>query len=243
MKTILLALLLSIASLNAGESIKLMTEIFPPFQYEEDGNKKLIGISTEIVQAIQKEINSQGKIKVYPWARGLKILDKKVNTALFSMLRTKEREEKYKWVGPITSMQLVFFKKKGSSITLNTIEDAKKVGKVGVTKGVANYDILREKGFKNLDVITSGQDEKNIRKLVKGRIDLWPTLLMAGVYNSKRMGLVGEVVPIKNVVVFAGDMYIAFNIKTDDKIIQKWQKALDKLKKDKSVERIIQRYK
>ena len=240
MQKILLTLILSFGALYA-QNIKLMTEIFPPFQYMHE--EKLIGISTEIVNAIQKELGVTNKIKVYPWTRALKLVNRKNNSAIFSMLKTKEREEKYKWVGPLTSMKLIFFKKKGSPITLKTIEDAKKVAKIGVTKGVANYEMLKEKGFKNLDVIASGLDEKNIKKLVKGRIDLWPTLLMAGLYNARLQGLSGEIVPIENVVAFSGDMYIAFNIKTDDKIIKAWQEVLDKLKKEHEIEKIIKRYK
>jgi len=185
MKNILLTLLISIlifSTLNA-QNIKLMTEIFPPFQYEQD--KKLVGISMEIVKAIQKKIASEDKIKVYSWNRALKILNKKKNTAIFSILRTAQREDKYKWVGPLTSMKLVFFKKKGSLITLKTIEDAKKIRKIGVTKGVANFEILNKQGFKNLDIITSGHDEKNINKLVKGRINLWLSPLMPGLYNTR----------------------------------------------------------
>ena len=104
----------------------------------------------------KKRLGVNNKIKVYPWTRALKMVDKKKHTAIFSMLRTPERENKYKWVGPLTSMKLVFFKKNGSPITLKTREDAKKVAKVGVTKGVANYEMLSKQGFKNLDVITSG---------------------------------------------------------------------------------------
>ncbi len=241
MKKILLFSLLLLSSLNADNTIKTMTEIFPPFQYKYDN--KMIGISIEIVKAIKKEVNSNNKINVYPWARALKIVNKKKNSAIFSMLRTPEREKKYKWVGPLTSMKLVFFKKKGSPIILNTIEDAKKVGKIGVTKGVANFEMLSKQGFKNLDVITSGQDEKNIKKLAKGRIDLWPTLLMAGLYNAKRIGLSGEIVPIENVIAFSGDLYIAFNKKTDNRIIKQWQNALNRLKKDNTIQKIIKRYK
>jgi len=225
-----------------GQNIKLMTEIFPPFQYREIVNDELVGISVDIVEAIQKDINDKSPIKVYPWSRGMKILEKKKNSAIFSMLRTKERENKFKWVGPLTKMQLVFFKKKGSPITLKSLEDAKKVHKIGVTKNVANYDILKEQGFKNLDVIKRGVDEKNIKKLVKGRIDLWPALKDAGLYNAKIMGLKGEIVPIDNVVIFEGDLYIAFNKKTDDKIIQTWQKALNKLRKAGKIEKIKEKY-
>ena len=225
----------------AGEKIKLVTEVFPPFQIVDEG-ELTGGISVEIVRAIQKEINNKSKIKVYPWTRAIKLTEKKKNYAIFSTLRTKERENKFKWVGPLAKMQLVFFKKTGSNITLNSIEDAKKVKKIGVTNKVANYDILKSMGFKNLDVIKSGVDEKNIRKLVKGRIDLWPALKSAGLYNAKVMGYAGKIEPIENVVVFEGDLYIAFNKKTDDAIIKKWQKALDKLIKNGTVKKVVEKY-
>ena len=231
-----------LATFLQAQNIKVMTEIFPPYQYKSGVDGKLIGISVDIVNAIQTKIGQKSKIKVYPWTRGVKILEKKKNTAIFSMLRTKERENKYKWVGPLAKMQLVFFKKSGSNITLKTVADAKKVRKVGVTKKVANYDILKAQGFKNLDVITSGADEKNIKKLIKGRIDLWPALKTAGLYNARKMGFGGEIVPIENVNIFEGDLYIAFNKKTDDKIISKWQKALDNLRKDGTIKKIMNRY-
>lgn len=240
MHKIFLTLLLTLSTLSA-QNIQLMTEIFPPFQYEKD--KKLTGISIEIVDAIQKKIKSNLKVKVFPWTRGVKIVDLKKNTAIFSMLRTKERESKYKWVGPLTSMKLVFFKKKGSNITLNSLEDAKKVGKIGVAKKVANYEMLKAKGFKNLVLIQRGQDEQNIKLLAHGRIDLWPTLMMAGIYNAKLMRLEDKIEAIENVVAFEGDMYIAFNKQTDNAVIQQWQNALDTLKRDEVVKNIIKKYK
>lgn len=240
--TKLLLLTLLITSFLKADQIKLMTEIFPPFQYQENVSNKLIGISTQVVEAIQEKIDDTNKIKVYPWTRGIKILNSKGNTALFSMLKTKDREDKYKWVGPLAKMELVFFKRKGSLIDLKTLEDAKKVKKIGVTKNVANFDILNAQGFKNLDVIKSGVDEKNIKKLVKGRIDLWPSLKTAGIYNAKQLGFNGEIEPIDNVVIFEGDLYIAFNKKTNDKIITKWQKVLDQLVKDGTIDKIKARY-
>ena len=241
MRKILIVLMLIFVSLNANEKIKLMTEIFPPFQYKY--KDKIIGINTDIVNAIQKQIKVNNKIEVYTWSKALNIVNNQKNTAIFSMLRTPEREHKYKWVGPLSSMKLVFFKKKGSKITLNSIEDAKKVESIGVTEGVANFEMLSKQGFTNLVVLKNAEDEENIKKLVDGSIDLWPTLLKAGFYNARLQGLSGEIEPIKNVVAFSGDLYIAFNIQTDDKTIQKWQNALDILKKENIIENIIKRYK
>lgn len=233
-------LLVFITSLIYADRLTLMTEVFPPFQYKE--NNKLTGISTNIVQEIQKRIHDTNKIKVYPWTRGIKVLQNKNNTAIFSMLRTEDREDKYKWVGPLAKMELVFFKRKDSKIELTSLDDARKVSKIGVTKNVGNYDILNSKGFKNLDIIKSGVDEKNIKKLIKGRIDLWPSLKIAGLYNAKRLGYKGEIVPIENINLFEGDLYIAFNKNVDDKIVSKWQKALNLLIKDGTINKIKSEY-
>lgn len=226
---------------NKDTPIKLMTELFPPFQYRHKG--KTIGISTDIVKAIQKELSTHHKIDIYPWLEAKKILDSTENTALFSMLRTPEREHQYKWVGPLSTMKMVFFKKKGSDVSLNSLDDAKKINKIGVTEGVANFEMLSNQGFKNLEVLTGAVDEINIQKLVDGEIDLWPTLLMAGLYNASLSGLYGEIEPIKNVVAFKGDLYIAFNKQTSDEVINSWQNALDKLKQEKTIEHIVHRYK
>ncbi|MBF0289906.1 MAG: transporter substrate-binding domain-containing protein [SAR324 cluster bacterium] len=226
---------------GAEEQITLMTEIFPPYQYYSE-DLKLTGISVEIIEAVKKEINSEIPIKEVPWVRGVKITKKKKNNAIFSMLRTPEREKLYKWAGPLVDLSVIFFKKTGSPIVLNSLEDAKKVGKVGVTRNVANYELLSAKGFTNLDVLQNGADENNIIKLIKGRIDLWASTYFGGLYSAKSLGHAGMIKPITNIPIFKGQLYLAFNSKTDDTIVNKWQAGLDKVKSNKTFDKIISRY-
>lgn len=241
-KAILLVVYLFLSSLSiAGEKINLMTELLPPFQYYNE-NKILTGISIEIIGRLKKEVNSEDPIRVVPWTRGLKIVKKRKNSALFSMLRTPDREKLFKWVGPLVDFSVVFFKKTGSEIYINSVEDAKKVKKIGVTKNVANHEMLLAMGFKNLDVIQSGADEKNIKKLVKGRIDLWPTTYFGGLYNANNLGFKGMIEPIVDFPVFQGQLYLAFNLKTADSVINKWQKAVEDLKLEGTLDEIVSKY-
>ncbi|MBT4091686.1 MAG: transporter substrate-binding domain-containing protein [Deltaproteobacteria bacterium] len=243
MKQVILLVVFLIASnlLIAEEKINLMTEILPPFQYYDE-EKVLTGISIEIIDGIKTKIKSNDPIKVVPWSRGLKIVKKKGNSALFSMLRTPEREEFFKWVGPLVDFSVVFFKKSGSPIQLSSVKDAKKIRKIGVTKNVGNHEMLLAMGFQNLDVLQSGADEKNIKKLVKGRIDLWPTTYFGGLYNAKKLGYEGMIEPIVDFPVFEGQLYLAFNAKTKDSVIKKWQIALDSLKLDGTLKKIVSKY-
>lgn len=237
---LLFIVILASNSVYSEEKLKLMTEIFPPFQYQEDD--KMTGIAIDIVQAIQNELNDKTKIKLYPWSRGVKIASKKKNFAVFSMLKTPEREPKYKWIGPLTSMKMVFFKKTGTKLVVRSMEDAKRVNKVGVTRNVGNHQMMKSKGFTNLDVLQEGADEQNIKKLLKGRIDLWPALQMAGLYQARIMGVEGQIEAVKDLVAFSGDMYIAVNKKTDDKLIKQWQEVFDRLLKEGKINKIIEKY-
>ncbi len=224
----------------SGGDVNLMTEDFPPFQMKQ--GDQLTGISIDIVRLIEQKLNRPDKVKMFPWSRGLKILQHKPNTALFSMVRTPEREPKYKWVGPLHKIQLVFFKKKGVPLTIHSLDDAKKVNRIGVIKDVANHEFLRSHGFTNLDIIKSGSDDKNIRKLAKGRIDLWPSLRTAGLFSAKQMHLADQIEPIDNLVLFSGDLYIAFSKTTDDKTIHAWQQALDQIRASGAIDKIVAKY-
>lgn len=221
-----------------------MTEEFAPYQfYEGEGDNRVIsGISIEIVQALQKQMGNSDAIKVLPWSRALKLLAKKKNSALFSTARTPERENLYKWVGPLAKLEMVFFKKMGSDVNIRSMEEAKTLAKIGVTKNVATHEILANMGFSNLDVMQSGADEKNLKRLIKGRIDVWPTGYYAGVYSSKKMGVLDQIEAIPDVSIMSGHLYIAFNTETDDSVIQQWQSALDQLKSDGVVAAILKKY-
>ncbi len=229
---------------HADESIQLMTEEFPPYQfYEGEGENRVItGISIEIIKVVQKKIGNSDPIKMYPWSRGLKLLAKHKNSALFSTLRTPGRESKYKWVGPLAKLDMVFFTRAGSERGVHSIEDAKKIRKIGVTKNVGGHEMLLNMGFTNLDVLQSGADDKNLKRLIKGRVDAWPTSYYSGVYVARKNGVLDQVEVIKDVSIMFGHLYIAFNKETDDQIIHQWQSALDLLKSDGVVDEILSKY-
>lgn len=243
----ILAFLLSLCFLaqpSFADTVKIMTEEFAPYQYYEGegDNRKITGISYEIVQALMDKVGTKEEIKVLPWSRALKILAKNKNAALFSTARTPAREDKYKWVGPLSKLEMVFFKKAGSNIKLDSMDDARKLSKIGVTKNVATHEILTNQGFTNLDVMQSGSDDKNLKRLLKGRVDVWPTVYYAGVYSAKNMGVLDDVEAIPGVPIMSGFLYIAFNKSTDDRIIHNWQIALDELKSEGVVDAIHKKY-
>lgn len=111
-----------------------------------------------------------------------------------------------------------------------------------MTRNVATHEILTNLGFSNLDVVQSGADEKNIKRLVKGRIDAWPTAFYAGVYNARKLGYADQIEVVEGVSLMTGYLYLAFNKDSDKDIVRRWQSTLDQLIEEGAVQRILDKY-
>ena len=91
------------------------------------------GLAVEVTKIIMKNLHLKQKIKMLPWARAYNLLLKKHNVVLFSVSRTKERENLFQWVGPIYYMKSSFYVRKNSPVKIESLNDAKKLKKSGHT--------------------------------------------------------------------------------------------------------------
>jgi polar amino acid transport system substrate-binding protein len=218
--------------------LTILTENLPPLNYVENG--VLVGPSVEIVKEIQRRVGSHEQIKVYPWARAYKMALEEENVVLFGMTHTKVRDDIFKWVGPLATKRDILVAKKGSGIKINSLEDAKKVKRIGTLRDDTRENLLKSHGFTNLEPVSD--EQKNAKKLVLGRIDLWaykqPGLKtvcdLAGVdYNEME-----EVYHLRVI-----DVSIAFSNKTSDSIVQKWRNAFDEMLADGTIMQIRNKWK
>lgn len=224
----------------AADNIQPLTEKWTPYQIETKNGLK--GISIDLVKDIQKRIGNKKDIKLFPWKRSYNITLKKKGYALFLTTRSKERENLFKWVGPITSMKVRFFKNASrTDLDIRSLEDARKVSSIVVAEETISNQILKKLDFKNLDVSTIANYSLN--KLLENRTDLYPVEENAFIYKLKQLNLQEKIVPVKMKPFYESNLYIAFNKETKDDTIKKWQKALEDIKSDGTYEKIIQRYK
>ena len=213
--------------------LTILTENLPSLNYVKDG--VLVGPSVEIVREIQRRVGSHEEIKVYPWARAYKMALEEENVVLFSTTQTEERRDKFKWVGPLATKRDILVAKKGSGIRISSLEDAKKVKRIGTVRDDSKEEYLKQKGFTNLEPVSD--DKKNAQKLVLGRIDLWvhkkPGLRsvceLAGVDYDE----VEEVYTLREI-----ELMIAFSKKTSDSIVQKWRDAFNEMVADGTIMKI-----
>ena len=226
------------------KNIKFMTENYPPFNFQENG--ELQGISVDLITATMKRIDpsfDQSRIELLPWARGYKIVQEEKNTCLFAMTRTDARENLFKWAGPILSEDIGIIARKDRKIKINSFNDLRKY-RIGTVMNDIGEQLLNEKGILNskLDRVSGITSIlSSIKKLNSGRIDLFSYGPTAFKWEAKRRGYNPNnyelVFGLKKV-----KYYYAFNKNTPDNVINQIQKVIDEVKKDGTYQKILDKY-
>jgi len=135
-----------------SKQLTILTENLPPLNYLRNG--VLVGPSVEIVKEIQRRVGSHEEIRVYPWARAYKMALEDENVVLFGTTYTKVRHDKFKWIGPLATKRDILVAKKGSGITINSLDDAKKVKRIGTLRDDTRERLLKRHGFTNLEPVS-----------------------------------------------------------------------------------------
>jgi len=238
---ILISMIIGVTQVTAHSQppLKILTEEWPPYNYKENGVIK--GFSVEIIEAIIKQLNHDYKIQLLPGARGERMLRTEKNIMAFSLFRTKKRENKFKWIGPISDDAVYFYKKKGNPLKVKTIEDAKKVNLItSFHKGLV-YDMLIENGFTNLSPVSNHLS--SIKKVLKGRVSLGVNLTPLGIkYYLRKAQLPQDSIELTPVKLVDFPLYIACSKDISDETINQWQKALNEIKSSGEYDKIYNKY-
>lgn len=223
----------------ATQSITLITEEWPPYNYTE--NHELTGFSTEVVKLVMKDLKRNEKILVLPGPRAMKVFHNTPRSMFFSLIQTKERKPLYHWIGPFGEQSIYFFKKQGSKIEIKNLEDAKKVKSICSRGSGLVYSMLTEAGFKNLDTGVSG--EGIYLRVINDRCDLGIGESHEGVrILLKKTNQPEDAVVKTSVKLISSKLYLAANLNIPEKEVKEWQKSLDKVMASKEYKALLQKY-
>jgi len=227
-------------TVSAGE-LKYYTEDYPPYNYYKDG--KITGIAVETLKLVWKETGeSSKKISFVPWARGYQSALDEENAVLFSTTRIPERENMFKWACPIAEgTRFVLVGKTDKNIKVNSIKDASKY-RIGVIRDDVAEQILIKEGINQDALDSTSKTGLNIKKLEMGRIDL-----IALGEKSLFAAIENEGYDVNNYKVYyvlkEAPLCFAFNKKVDDKVVEKFQKALLKVVESDEYKKIVNEHK
>lgn len=236
---IVLLLSLLIVSPLKAEPFRIVTEDFPPYNFQEGDQAK--GLSSEVVKAVMEQINLQASIEFYPWARAYESALTDKNILIYSIARIAEREALFHWVGTIAPYKTSLFKLKANkAIEVNSIAEAKKY-EVGVSSEDVISTYLKRNGFPFLKVVAS--DILGIRLLAKNRIDLIASDEASFYQRLKNEGLDPSLFErVFRLEELSDQLYMAFSLGSDADLVTAFRDGLEVIKLNKTYDQIQQQY-
>ena len=241
MKMQLLLVLVFLSANAYGQKITIVTEENPPYNYKVDG--EVVGVSVAVVEAVLKEVDVSATINSYPWPRAYKMALENENTLIFSISRIPTRENSFKWIGEIAPSEFYLFSLRSrDDIEISNLQDAKKYS-IGTVKNEASEQFLTTNGFSNIQSNVSYKS--NLKKLLIGRIDLWPMaeLVAYEILKSEGHGSRDILKKAYKMEGFsAGNMFMAFSQNTPDKLVEEFREALKTIKTNGIYQKILDRH-
>ena len=222
-----------------GQTLEIATEEFPPFNYTEDG--EIVGLNTKVVEEMCKRAGIDYKITSYPWSRAYNLVLEKPGTAIYTMSRRANREELFRWVGPIITSKSYLYRLTGNdNVKVKNLEDAKQY-QTAVVQDDVRYSYLVDNSFDretNLTVLR--KYELGWEMLLRGRVDIWamPDQVARQLLDGKNVprNMIEPVFLLKEVS--SALYHVGLNLGTDNAVVDRLQKALDEMKSDNTFQQI-----
>lgn len=215
------------------ESFNFYTESFAPFNFIS--NQNLVGVSVDILDQILKLANVDTEkinIEISDWHTAYQNVLDKPNTMLFSMVKTTEREDLFKWVGPISLHQEVIISKTSSSISISDFNELQSYS-IGIIEDYSTYSILIDGGISEANIISYSDINALYQALEDDNVDCIAFSETGHNLHVFTNSLIPEDFNI-NFEVDISQLFFAFNINTSDEIINLLQQSLNLLKQFKT---------
>lgn len=220
-----------------AEPLRLYTDEYRPMNYMDQG--VLTGMAVDVVELLIQRTGEPATVQMAPWTRGYQRVQHEAHSALFSTVRTPRREALFQWVGPITQGYTSFYALRGAGLRLRTLEDVERFSTLAVPKQWYSHEFLSEQGLDNLYGVPTAQHM--VKMFKHGRVELLVADNLALDDMLAQEGMSRDDVELQ-FTFMRSDTYIAFSNSTDPAVVQRWQQALDTLKRDGSLERIHQHW-
>ena len=138
---------------------------YPPYYGKDLENN---GFMSEIIVTAFNRSGHDIDIQFLPWKRALEGTKAGKHDGLFTVWYRKEREEWFVFSNPLPANELGFYRRKDQDISFTSFDNLKPYT-IGIVRGYVSPPGFDEAGLKTS---LAKDDEENLRKLHKGRVDL-----------------------------------------------------------------------
>lgn len=223
------------------EALTWYSEEYPPYNFDRDGVAS--GLAVDVLMAAFERIGvglGPEAIKIIPWNRSYKFIQTRPGTALFSMTDTPERRRIMKFVGPIVPTTVAVIAPKAARHRVESTRDLSTL-RIGVVRDDIGDQMMRRLALSDDVLVRKNSLRQLLSLLGRDRIDAVAYSL--DVFNHALRGAgtdPGEFAVLR--VLKTGEMGYAFHAATDAGALAVLQRAIDGLRADGTLGRIVDRY-
>ncbi|MFI8744827.1 substrate-binding periplasmic protein [Pseudomonas sp. NPDC077186] len=236
---LLLLVLLALATPLAAEPWRVVgDEQFAPYSFVTAEDDTPRGLDVELVDAVLREARVAYQIRLYPWERVKRMLDRGEAQMAFQFAGTPQRQEQYELVGPLRSGATVFMTTAKTAIADWRSLDDFAPYVIGQVRGYAY-----EEHFDRADLArdSSAQNPRQlVSMLLAGRIDIIVGDRAQLLYFVREQRAQQQVRILPRPLVQM-PRFVAF-AKGDIQRARQFSEALVRLRKAGTLERIQQRW-
>ncbi|NLV27131.1 MAG: transporter substrate-binding domain-containing protein [Methanomicrobiales archaeon] len=211
------------------KNLEYLTEGYYPYTILENGIPR--GISVDILKDIFSRLHidvPDDHFTFGTWEDVYQTALTENNTMLCILARSPEREDLFRWAGPVDKTSNVIFCPRDKVDQLKNLSPAEmKIG--AVTDDIATTALLNAGGK---DIVYEKDPQKLINMLEKHEIDGWAYASMPGKQLIQKYAADPDsIVPVHHLATY--DYYYAFNLNTPAPIVQAFQDMFDIIRTDK----------
>ena len=224
----LVFLSLSLSLCAQAQTLRIASESWTPYIYQEQGTLK--GLDYEAAQVVLQRLGVDVEWQLLPWKRCLAALEQGQVDAILDIFRTPAREVSIIYPDePMSQIEFVLFYATARPYPYRQLADLQGL-KVGVSAGYW----YANQGFRESDLFTrepAPSHTANFGKLVRDRVDLVINDRRGGTFLLQQLGLEGKISHHNQVI---SRDYLYLGLKRRDGMEAFAQRFSDELRRFKS---------
>lgn len=239
MRSLLIGLLLLSSAVAQAQEWKVVgDEQFAPYSFISALSKQPQGLDVELISAVMAEAGIHFDLRLYPWSRVKRMLERKQVTMAFQFSGTPERMQQYELVGPIRSGSTVFMVR--DQLPLNNWQNLSDLEPytIGQVRGYSYHAEFDQAALKRDD--NAQTPRQLVMMLLAGRIDIIVGDQTQLNYFAREQQATARVRVLPNALVEM-PRYVAFS-KGDSQRAEQFAAALERLRQAGTLQRISQRW-
>lgn len=233
------ALALSALPLWAGAVdpvLRLTTEQLAPYNIVSDDLHSVRGLVADKVLEMMRRAKLRYTLAPSGWNRAYELGRTQTDTCVFSTARLPERENLFKWIGPLAVSDWLVYVRKDYVTSVGSLAELRGVP-INSYRSDAITVFLRSQGYM---VQESETQEGCLTALMAGRANYWAAGAISGPLLLARLGASDKVRPL--FTFHHNELYLACNPAVDDALIGRLRSAMQQMQEDGTMQRIDAAY-